>query len=168
MSTQLKGPMKLVKNLLIVTAVGAALVTGLSLGAGAAEAAEFKVKMLNRGEAGMMVFEPAYLEVAPGDTVTFVPTDKGHNAESIDGMTPDGAEAFKSKMNKEVSVTFDQEGVYGYKCMPHYGMGMVGIVAVGNAGENLDAAKGVNHPGKAKKVMASLIEQTEAQLASAN
>ena len=31
-----------------------------------------------------------------GDTVTFVPTDKGHNSESIDGMTPDGGAAFQS------------------------------------------------------------------------
>jgi len=32
-----------------------------------------------------MVFEPALLKNAPGDTVTFVPTDKSHNAESIKG-----------------------------------------------------------------------------------
>ena len=48
-----------------------------------AQAAEFEVKMLNRGEAGMMVFEPAFLQVEKGDTVTFVPTDRSHNAESI-------------------------------------------------------------------------------------
>ena len=84
----------------------------------------------------------------PGDTVTFVPTDRSHNAESIDGMLPDGAEPFAGKMNKEISVTFDQEGVYGVKCNPHYAMGMVALVQVGEAG-NLEAAKGVKHPGKA-------------------
>src|SRR5690606_12111270 len=37
--------------------------------------ADHTVKMLNQGADGMMVFEPAFLKVAPGDTVTFVPTD---------------------------------------------------------------------------------------------
>ena len=51
----------------------------------------FEIQMLNKGETGRMVFEPAYLAVAPGDTVTFVPASKGHNAETIKGMIPDGA-----------------------------------------------------------------------------
>ena len=46
-------------------------------------AADFEVKMLNKGAEGAMVFEPAGLKIAPGDTVTFIPTDKGHNAEAI-------------------------------------------------------------------------------------
>ncbi|HMA14478.1 MAG TPA: plastocyanin/azurin family copper-binding protein, partial [Kiloniellaceae bacterium] len=48
-----------------------------------AQAGEVEVKMLTRGEAGMMVFEPAVVHVQPGDTVRFVPVDPGHNAESI-------------------------------------------------------------------------------------
>ena len=59
-----------------------------------ASAADHVVKMLNKGKAGMMVFEPALVKVKPGDTVTFVPTDKSHNAESIAGMMPAGAVAF--------------------------------------------------------------------------
>ena len=38
-----------------------------------------------------MVFEPAFVKIAPGDTVKFVSTDKGHNAEIIKGMLPEGA-----------------------------------------------------------------------------
>ena len=56
-----------------------------------------------------------------------MPSDKSHNAETIKGMIPEGAEAFKSKMNEEFSVTLDKEGVYGIKCTPHYGMGMVAL-----------------------------------------
>ena len=64
----------------------------LALGAGAqAQAAETVVKMLNKGQNGVMVFEPELVTVAPGDTVRFVPTDKGHNVESLKGMLPDGA-----------------------------------------------------------------------------
>ena len=64
--------------------------------------------------------------------VRFIPTDKSHNAETIPGMVPDGAEAFKGKLNQAISVTFETEGVYGYKCMPHYAIGMVGVVVVGD------------------------------------
>ena len=60
----------------------------------------FEIQMLNKGETGRMVFEPAYLAVAPGDTVTFVPASKGHNVETIKGMIPDGAKKFKSKIKK--------------------------------------------------------------------
>ena len=124
-----------------------------------ASAADHVVKMLNKGKAGMMVFEPALVKVKPGDTVTFVPTDKSHNAESITGMMPVGAVAFKGKMNQPFKVTFAKSGLYGYKCLPHYGMGMVGVVVVGNAGSNLAAAQKVSHPGKAKQVFGGLLSQ---------
>jgi pseudoazurin len=117
----------------------------------------FEVKMLNKGEAGSMVFEPAFLNVASGDTVVFVPTDKGHNVESIKGMLPDGVDTFKSKMNKEFSITFETDGVYGIKCTPHYAMGMVGLIQVGDA-VNLEAASSVKQKGKAKKRFPGLFE----------
>lgn len=55
-----------------------------------------EVHMLNRGQSGPMVYEPAYLRLAPGDTVRFMPTQPSHNAATIDGMIPDGATPFKS------------------------------------------------------------------------
>jgi rhodanese-related sulfurtransferase len=66
--------------------------------------------MLNKGADGAMVFEPALTKVAVGDTVTFIPTDKGHDAETIKDMLPDGAEPFKGAMNKEIAVTFTVPG----------------------------------------------------------
>ncbi|TIV43623.1 MAG: pseudoazurin, partial [Mesorhizobium sp.] len=91
----------------------------------------------------------------------FVPTDKTHDAQSIKGMVPDGAEPFKGKMNEEVTVTLTQEGVYGVKCAPHYGMGMVALIAVGKP-VNLDTATAVKHSGKAKKVFADLLSHVSA------
>lgn len=123
--------------------------------AGAASAAEHEVKMLNKGAQGVMVFEPQVLAIAPGDTVKFVAADKGHNAESLAGMIPEGAEPFKGKMNQDVTIAFDKPGVYGYQCKPHYTMGMVGLVVVGDAAPNLDQAKAVVHKGKAKDRMAA-------------
>jgi len=108
--------------------------TALALGTlvtGAAFAENHDVQMLNRGDAGAMVYEPAFLQIAPGDTVTFIPTDRGHNAESIDGMIPEGAEPFSGRINEEITVTFDVEGLYGIRCTPHYAMGMVMTIAVG-------------------------------------
>ena len=64
--------------------------------AGGACAAEIEVKMLNKGAEGLMVFEPALVKVAPGDTVKFVATDKGHNAETIKGMLSAGVSLEKA------------------------------------------------------------------------
>jgi len=131
-----------------------------------ASAADHVVKMLNKGKAGMMVFEPALVKVAPGDTVTFQATDKIHSAESIPGMIPAGAAAFKGRMGQPLTVKFTTPGIYGYKCPPHYGMGMVGVVIVGNASSNIAAASKVTHFGKAGQVMAGLINQSQVRSAS--
>lgn len=102
------------------------------LAAGApASAKEYRVAMLDRGPEGAMVFSPAFVKVAPGDTVRFVPRDTGHNAESVPQLTPKGAAAFKGGINQELVVRFSLPGLYGYKCFPHFGMGMVGLVQVG-------------------------------------
>ena len=102
---------------------------------GVAVAEDFEVKMLNRGEAGTMVFEPAFLRIAAGDSVKFIAKDRGHNAESIPEMVPEGVEGFEGKINEEINVTFDTDGLYGVKCKPHFAMGMVMTIAVGDASE---------------------------------
>jgi pseudoazurin len=133
--------------------------------AGGAFAAEVEVKMLNKGtEGGMMVFEPSFVKIAPGDTVKFVATDKGHNVESIKGMLPADAAPIAGKSGEDLSVTLDKPGVYGVKCLPHYGMGMVAMIVVG-APANLDEAKAVPQVGKAKQVMAGLFDKLAAQTA---
>jgi pseudoazurin len=117
--------------------------------------------MLNRGEAGIMVFEPAPLESAPGDTVHFRAADRGHNAAAIDGMVPPGGESWAGQLNQDVSVTFTAEGVHGVRCVPHYAMGMVALIVVGDPAVNLEAAKAVNHTGKARERMAELLARVE-------
>ncbi|NIX75920.1 pseudoazurin [Microvirga terricola] len=148
------------RNVIVLGALAVAL--GF---AGAADAAEVEVKMLNKGADGVMVFEPALVKINPGDTVKFVAADKGHNAETIETMLPEGAKAFAGKMNEDTVVTFDKPGVYGYRCKPHYGMGMVGMVVVGEA-TNLDQAKAATHPGKAKQVFTALFDRLTTQAAA--
>ena len=136
-------------------------VSGLALATilgGAAFAETIEVQMLNKGANGdRMVFEPAFVQAQPGDTIKFIAADKSHNAEVNKGMLPDGAEAFKGKINEEIEVTLDVEGVYGVICKPHYAMGMVMTIVVGDVQPPEDFLAG-RVPKKAK-------ERFQAQLA---
>ena len=144
------------KSIVVVAALAAALIGT------AAQAAEFEVKMLNKGAKGAMVFEPDLVHAAVGDTINFVPVDKGHDVASIKGMLPEGVEEFKSPMNKAYTLTLDKEGVYGVKCVPHYGMGMVALIVAGEP-TNLKQAEEVKQVGKAKKAFAEIFKQVEGQ-----
>lgn len=122
--------------------------------AGPVAAADFEIHMLNKGKDGAMVFEPAGLKIAAGDSITFIPTDKGHSAELIDGMAPEGAAKFKGALNETIKVTFDKAGAYGVKCTPHLGMGMVAAILVGDGvPANLEAFNTVKLPPKARERM---------------
>jgi len=126
---------------------------------GTAHAAEHTVKMLNKGESGNMVFEPAAVAAAPGDTIHFVPTDKSHNVEGIKGMLPEGFKPFRSKVNEDYILTVSEPGIYGIKCSPHFSMGMVMLVKVGDDPANLDAARTVKLPAKAGERMKAAFER---------
>lgn len=127
--------------------VGAVIATLLS---SMAFSETVEVKMLNKTADGeRMVFEPAFVQIQPGDVVKFIATDKGHNAETIKGMIPEGAEGFKGKINEEIEITFEAGGVYGVMCKPHYAMGMVMTIAVGTSEAPDDFLEG-RVPKKAK------------------
>jgi pseudoazurin len=125
-------------------------------------AKEHQVKMLNQGTEGAMVFEPAVVKAMPGDTVKFLATNPGHNAQTIAGMLPDGEGEQKGAMGKEFVLTVKSPGIYGIKCLPHYSMGMVGVVQVGKGpSTNLAAAQGVKLPPLAKKRMDAYLAQVK-------
>ncbi len=125
-----------------------ALGVALLCAAAPAFAANVDVQMLNSGDKGPMVFQPDVVHIAVGDTVTFLPTDKGHDVEGIAAMMPAGAQPFKGQMSKPFTQTFTVPGVYGVKCTPHFAMGMVGVVVVGDDLSNLDAVKAAVIPKK--------------------
>ena len=116
------------------------------------EGSEHIVKMLNSGDGGQMIFEPAVLKVSKGDTIHFKATDMSHNSASIDGMLPDGAAAWTGAMNTDISVTLDTEGIYVYQCDPHAMMAMIGVIQVGEA-TNMDAIKQASNTYKSTFVM---------------
>ena len=111
------------------------------------------------------IFKPLIHSVEVGDTVTFLPTEKGHNSASTKNMIPEGVEPWRGKLSKEISVTFDKPGVYGYQCDPHVNLGMVGLIIVKGEGmtDNLEAAKAVKQKGKAKKVWKEIWATVEAE-----
>lgn len=124
-------------------------------------AAEHEVHMLNKGAVGAMVFEPAFVKAAPGDTIHFIPTDKSHNVEAIKEILPAGVEVFKSKINEEFTLTVNEPGLYGVKCTPHFAMGMVGLIQVGEAPTNLEAAKTAKMSKKARERMDAELAQVQ-------
>ena len=147
----------------IAYAAAVASLIGLTTPASAL-AEDYEVHMLNRGTEGAMVFEPALLELQPGDTVTFLPTNPSHNAESIASMMPEGAEPFRGELNDSVTVTFSEEGLYGIKCAPHYAAGMVVLINVGDGDAvNGEEARSARHPGLARSRMGALFDQLDAE-----
>ena len=122
----------------------------------AAFAEDTTVEMLNKRDDGAkMVYSEDITRIEVGDTVTWVPTSKGHNVEFIAG--PEGWEApKKSKLSKEVAITFDEPGVYLYQCTPHKTMGMIAVVIVGEGDNDISDAK---VRGKSKKKLQKLLEE---------
>ena len=132
-------------------------VFGIMLAVGSASAGARTIEMLNKDDAGnKMVYSEELTRVEVGETITWVPTSKGHNVEWIAG--PDGAELpKKSKNGKEVSMTFEVPGIYYYLCTPHKGMGMIGLVVVGDDTSNKDAIAKAKALGKSKKKLKALL-----------
>ena len=139
-----------------VPALGAGLL--IAAVAQPASAKDITVKMLTKGASGAYVFEPALGMAAVGDKGHFIPGDPTHNAETIDGMLPAGFTGSKGAMGKEYVLTVTKPGVYGIKCLPHFSMGMVGLVQAGNGpSPNLAAAKAFKLAPLAAKRMTPLL-----------
>ena len=118
-------------------------------------AAEISIEMLNKDANGnKMVYSQEVVRVDIGDTVTWLPTSKGHNVEII--SSPNKMK-FKSKNGKEAKITFDTPGIYYYWCTPHKGMGMIGLVVVGDDLSNIDDVASAKARGKSKKKLKALV-----------
>ena len=86
-------------------------------------------------------FDPIFIYIEPGDTINWEGM-AGHNIETIDAMVPEGLEKILSDLGDNVSVTFESEGIIVYKCTPHWGARLGGIIVVGkpeDPGAILDA-----------------------------
>ena len=113
-------------------------------------------------------FDTFSIEVANigvGDTVEWLPKNKGHNVEFLAG--PDMAKLPpKSNMNEFHSVRFEKQGVYLYGCTPHLNMGMLGLIVVGNDLHNINEIGNADLPNVAKSVLMNLIRDAQSSAKS--
>ena len=96
------------------------------------------VKMLNEGNQGAMIFEPAFIKINTCDSITFEMTDAGHNAVTV--AAPNDSIPFDTEYKPSTTVQFDTNGLYLYKCTPHAMMAMAGLIQVSDA-NNKEAMK---------------------------
>lgn len=117
-----------------------------------------------------MVFDPMFVFVEPGDTVTWT-NMPAHLVESIKPMMPEGATEFLSEMGQTFSYTVpDTEGVIMYKCTPHWGARMGGAIVIGKPAdaekilaEYTDVAKIVGELKPAKGLIKKLGKEMQKQ-----
>ena len=132
-------------------------VLGFVFLANLAYADDMTIEMLNKRDDGAkMVYSEDIARIDVGDTITWVPTSKGHNVQFIAG--PEGWELpKKSKNNKEVAITFDTPGIYLYQCTPHASLGMIALVIVDGDLSNKDAIAKTKLRGKSKKKLKAIL-----------
>ena len=120
-----------------------------------------------------LVFDPEEITIAPGDTVVWENVGQvEHSVTGYEDEIPDGAEYFASggfdseqpardaypdegaiAGGESYEHTFETEGEFGYFCIPHESVGMVGTVIVqaggGGGGEGGGATGGPSIPASA-------------------
>lgn len=144
-----------------LAAVIAVFALAPGLNADRAAAAEHVIEMLNKNESGQtMVFEPAFVKAEPGDTIKFVPTDKNHNAESVKEIWPEGVPLVKGGYSSVVEFKAETDGLFLFKCLPHYGMGMVALVQVGKP-TNLEKMKAFKAMGLSSRRVLDMLPKVQ-------
>ena len=99
--------------------------------------------------------EVAFIDV--GDTIEWLPKNKGHNVEFLVGPDMDTLPN-NSTINEFHSVLFKTQGVYLYGCTPHLNMGMLGLIVVNNDFHNLEKVNKVELSYVANSVVDRLIK----------
>ena len=132
---------------------------GMVLSAKAEEKEPLIIEMLNKRGKDKMLYGQDVARIDVGQTITWTPDSKGHNVQFV--SVPEGVEKVKSKLSKEFSYTFEQEGVYLYVCTPHASMGMIGVIVVGESDVNLDEVLDYKFRGKSKKKFKKIVKSLE-------
>ena len=105
-------------------------------------------------------FGPNILFINPGDTVQWVNMTI-HDSVSMEGLIPEGAEPWKFKIGQNGAVTLTEEGVYIYKCNPHYPLGMVAAIIVGKP-VNIEQIQ-ANATGRSKGIVIKVVKALAAR-----
>jgi pseudoazurin len=150
------------RNFLTVLLAGTAFAAAAAGSGSALAGAPVVVKLRNSGPDGAMVFDPGFVKTTPGASIHFVSTDLGHNVELIPAMAPAGVSLPKGAMGKDLTVTLPKPGLYGFKCTPHFSMGMVCLIQAGAAGNRAAVEAAIaKTPNLAKKRFAALLAKVK-------
>lgn len=127
-----------------ILGAGGGLVAALSLASPAAWAGDMvEVKMQGRDDGSHVWFDPIGILIKPGQTIRWTNLNPGnshtttaYNPANFDRplRMPKAAKSWDSDYllpNESFSVTFTEQGVYDYYCIPHEHAGMVGRIIVG-------------------------------------
>ncbi len=129
-----------------------------------AEPMEHMIEMLNQDPENprlRQVYNPRILHIQPGDTVTWVSVDRGHNSEVDEDMMPEDGTMWEGAINEDISVVMEVEGAYGYFCTPHRTAGMVALLLVGNELANYEDLKDVRQRGQAARIWDAIFEEAD-------
>jgi plastocyanin len=101
----------------------AALGAVMALGTASAETIQVKAQGVR--------FLPDIIHANVGDVIAFrnMATQR---VQDVPGMWPDGAPPMSSDMGADYDYVVEREGLYVFKCPPHWGARMGGILAIGN------------------------------------
>lgn len=109
-----------------------------------------------------LIYDPLVIKINTGDSVAWR-NMATHNTESLEGLIPEGAEKWSSPIGKSFTRAFTQEGIYVYKCTPHFGTGMGGAIIVGEP-VNLEQIKNADVSGAAGRLVRKAISTAESML----
>ncbi|MEE4175799.1 MAG: plastocyanin/azurin family copper-binding protein [Xanthomonadales bacterium] len=123
---------------ILIPVLACALVLAGLLPPSPAAASEHEIHGIDNRDYEFMFFEPDFLQVEPGDRVTFVVHHFDHKPRSV--FVPAGAEPWEAAQGQSITVSLETEGVYLFDCFYHNVQGMAGVLVVGDP-VNLEEAR---------------------------
>ena len=85
---------------------------------------------IQMGYEGNLVFEPSEVTVSAGDTVTFINNALPPHNIIVDGRADLSREALMFSPGETQEIVFADKGDFSFKCAPHEGAGMKGVIHV--------------------------------------
>tara|TARA_A100000164_G_scaffold152042_1_gene135005 strand:+ start:167 stop:538 length:372 start_codon:yes stop_codon:yes gene_type:complete len=93
-------------------------------------AAQAYAAEIQMGYEGNLVFEPNELTVNAGETVTFVNNALPPHNIIVDGRADLSRESLMFSPGETQEIVFADAGDFNFKCAPHEGAGMKGVIHV--------------------------------------
>jgi len=85
---------------------------------------------IQMGYEGNLVFEPSEVTVSAGDTVTFINNALPPHNIIVDGRADLSRESLMFSPGETQEIVFADTGDFNFKCAPHEGAGMKGVIHV--------------------------------------